>query len=161
MSAPYFNGPLAHAVRRLYAGQGHPDPWAAEDDAAARDPNAVALCTNCLFPQPPHRWFCPHCAFPTGDHVALMPYLQIFVAGEALRRGVLGPPERRVGVQVFLVLYSCTQFLVFAPVYWLWMIRRAMGRPIGEERRAPWRIDRDAVQANGDSSPQDRHWFQP
>ena len=62
-----------------------------------------------------------------------MPYLQIFVLAEVLRRGVTGSPERRIGVQVFLALLSITQYAVFAPVYWFWMFRRAQGRPICHE----------------------------
>lgn len=110
------------------------DPWPAEVDAAVKAPSAVPLCTNCLYPQEHHRWFCPHCAFPTGDYVPLMPYLQIFVVGEVLRQGVSGPPERRPGVQAFLVLYSLTEYAFFAPLYWFWMLRRAQGKPLRPAR---------------------------
>lgn len=64
-----------------------------------------------------------------------MPYLQNFALGEVLRRGVMGAPERRRGVQVFLVVYSLCEYTVFAPVYWYWMHRRARGRPIVTEQR--------------------------
>lgn len=137
MKEPYFNGPLAHWLRRSFAEASHPNPWPAEIEAAVRDPAAVPLCTNCLSPQELHRWLCPHCGFPSGDCVAVMPYLQIFVAGEALRQGVMGPPERRTGTQVFLVIYALSQFSVLAPIYWFWMVRRALGKPICVERRAP------------------------
>jgi hypothetical protein len=65
----------------------------------------------------------------------MMPYLQIFPVAEVLRRGVMGPPERRTGVQVFLIILSLTQYAMFAPVYWFWMARRASGRPICYEQR--------------------------
>jgi hypothetical protein len=113
------------------------DPWPTEIDVAVRDREAVPLCINCLFPQEAHRWFCPHCGFPTGDYVAVMPYLQVFVVGEVLRKGVMGPPERRIGVQLFLVLYSLAEYTFFAPIYWFWMLRRALGKPICLEYREP------------------------
>lgn len=50
---------------------------------------------------------------------------------------VMGPPERRLGVLAFLVLSSTTQYSIFAPVYWYWMIRRARGRPICQAFRRP------------------------
>lgn len=65
----------------------------------------------------------------------MMPYLQIFPVGEVLRQGVMGPPERRIGVLVFLIVFSLTQYAVFAPLYWFWMFRRASGRPICYEQR--------------------------
>ena len=137
MDEPHFNGPLARLLRREFAEARRPDPWSTEVDAAVRESSAVPLCTNCLFPQEENRWFCPHCGFPTGDYVAVMPYLQVLVIGEVLRRGVMGAPERRIGPNVFLGLLALSQFAVFAPVYWFWMIRRAIGKPICVERRVP------------------------
>ena len=144
MADPYFNGPLAWMLRRAFAEGSRPNPWTAEIEAEVQDRTAVPLCTNCLFPQEQHRWFCPHCGFPTGDYVALMPYLQIFVIGEALRRGVVGPPERRIGTQVFLAIYAVSKFSVFAPLYWFWMLRRAIGKPICVECREPITIEESA-----------------
>jgi hypothetical protein len=133
MTESHFNGPLT----RLFCStsQPQPDPWPEEVDAAIRHPTATPLCISCLTPQARDEWFCPHCAFPTGDFVPLMPYLQIFPVAEVLRRGVIGPPERRLGVQLFLVALSFSQYTLFAPVYWFWMLRRARGRPICPERR--------------------------
>lgn len=134
MSEAHFNGPLAKLVRGLFV-ENYPDPWPAEIDAAVKDPAAVPLCCNCLYPQEANPWRCPHCGFPVGEYVALNPYLQLFLVGEVLRKGVIGPPERRVGVQVFLVVFSLGQYAVFAPIYWYWMVRRAQGKPICAERR--------------------------
>lgn len=147
MSAPRFNGPLAAAAARTWNGilrHGRPDPWPAEVDAAVRDPAAVPLCVNCLQPQAGHHWFCPHCGGPTGEYVATMPYLYIFQQGEFFRRGVMGPPERRVGVLVFQALYAAANYSFFAPVYWFWMVRRAQGRPICVERRPVVRFEEAA-----------------
>jgi hypothetical protein len=113
------------------------DPWPAEIDQEVRRPDAVPLCINCLCPQGPHAHFCPHCAFPTGDRVALMHYLAVFVVGELLRQGVTGRPEGRRPVQVFLIFLGLVQYSVFAPLYWYWLWRRACGRPICDGVRPP------------------------
>lgn len=135
---PYFNGPLAHWIRREYARVHRPNPWSPEIEAAVRERTAVPLCHNCLHPQEGHRWLCSHCGFPCGEYVVLMPYLSNFVIGEVLRQGVMGSPERRPGVQLFLVLFSLLQYTIFAPFYWFWMVRRALGKPICVERREPY-----------------------
>ena len=129
-----YEGPLARLIRDLWSHV-PPDPWPQEIDAAVRLPEAVPLCIDCLYPQEAHRWFCPHCGEPTGDQVALMPYLQVFVMGELFRNGVMGPPERRKGVVFFLFVYSAAQYGLFAPLYWFWMLRKAQGEPICHELR--------------------------
>jgi hypothetical protein len=141
MAEPHFNGPLAKLLRSAFAAGYQPDPWPAEIDAAVRDAAAIPVCSNCLAPQADAGSFCPHCAFPTSDTVALNPYLQIFVVGEVLRRGVMGPPERRVGPLLFLVVLSLSEYAIFAPLYWYWMLRRAAGNPICHERRVPLAVE--------------------
>lgn len=133
MAEPYFNGPLAHVLRRTFPT--YEEPRSAEEDAVVRSAEAQPLCLNCLFPHERHDRFCAHCGQTVGDFVPLNPYLQIFTMAEVARRGVAGPPERRVGVQAFLVVFSLCQYSVFAPVYWYWMVRRANGRPICHEAR--------------------------
>lgn len=139
MNEPLFNGPLAQLLRAAIP-PGRPDPWPAEIDREIRQPTARPLCINCLCPQDGHRWFCPHCGYPSGDQVMFMPYLQVFCMGEALRQGVLGPPDRRVGVHLFLFVYSLSQYAMFAPVYWFWMLRKWQGHPICEEQRRPVQV---------------------
>ncbi len=133
-SEPRYNGPLARLFRAEHAMV---DPWPADVDAAVRRPEAVPLCVNCLCPQGPHPHFCPHCAFPTGDRVALMHYLNVFVIGELVRQGVSGSPERRGGVQAFLVALGAVQYTFLAPVYWYWLWRRSRGQPICRGDRPP------------------------
>lgn len=133
-SLPLYNGPLA---RVFWADYAMVDPWPAEVEAEVRRADAVPLCPNCLAPQGPHPHFCPHCAFPTGDRVAAMHYLSVFVVGELVRQGVSGPPERRRGVLTFLIVLGVVQYSVFAPVYWYWLWRRARGRPICNGQRQP------------------------
>ncbi|ACB76884.1 hypothetical protein [Opitutus terrae] len=142
MNEPLFNGPLAQMLRRAFRDT--PNPWPDEIEKAVRAPEAVPLCLNCLAPQTRDGWFCPHCAFPTGDYVAVNPFSQIFVLGELFRRGVTGAPEKRVGVHLFLLVCSVTQYAAFAPVYWFWLWRRQLGRPICEPRREPFVVDLNA-----------------
>ena len=134
MSEPHFNGPLAE-LARSYLIPLPSDPWSREVDASVRAETAIPLCVDCLYPQEEERSFCPHCRFPIGDFVPLNPYLQIFLIGNVLRKGVMGPPEHRLGVQLFLVALTLFQYPPFAPIYWFWMIRRAQGKPICLERR--------------------------
>lgn len=70
-----------------------------------------------------------------------MPNLQVFVLGETMRRGVMGRPESRIGVQLFLIVFSLVEYTVFAPVYWYWMFRRWRGKPICAEQAAPLVVD--------------------
>ena len=138
-----FDGPLAHLVLG-FCPEVPPDPWPEDVDAAVRSLDAVPLCIDCLCPQEGHRWFCPHCGKATGEFVAWMPYLQLFLVGEIFRKGVLGPPDKRKGPLIFLVLYSLSEYAVFAPLYWFWLFRRARGRPICCEVRKPLQIEDDA-----------------
>ena len=148
MSEPHFNGPLARLLREAFADK-HPDPWPVEMDIAVRDYTAVPLCLNCLFPQGRHSWFCPQCAYPTGDFVTSMPYLPVFVDGELFRRGVMGPPEKRVGVLLFYFFYAGASFNFFAPLYWFWMIRRWHGKPICYEHRRGIQFEEDLSPSSG------------
>lgn len=65
-----------------------------------------------------------------------MEYLNVFVIGELMRRGVSGAPEPRVGVQAFLVVVAAIQYVFLAPLYWFWMWRRACGSPISQDHPA-------------------------
>lgn len=134
---PRFNGPLARWWRRTWASLAAPDPWTAAEDAAAREAAAVSLCTNCLYPQDRHTWFCPRCGFTSGEYVHLMPYLYVFTWGEVLRRGVSGPPEPGFWRKFGSVVLSVLSYVIFAPAYWYWMVRKARGRPICERWSGP------------------------
>ncbi len=70
-------------------------------------------------------------------------YLSVFVVGELVRQGVSGPPERRRGVQAFLIVLGVVHYSVFAPVYWYWLWRRARGRPISSGARPSLPTDED------------------
>ena len=114
------------------------DPCPSEVDLAVRTEDAVPVCVSCLFPQEERSWFCPNCAYPAGEYVTLMPFLQNFAIGELFRRGVVGPPENGIGRKAFFFVASIGEYNVFAPLYWFWMIRKAKGKPIcGAPRRDP------------------------
>jgi len=112
-----------------------PDPWPQEVDLAVRAKDAVPVCINCLYPQQGQRWFCPHCGCTTGEYVTMMHYLWVFPQGEVFRRGVIGPPEKNFALTLGYVLYSVTQYSIFAPIYWFWMVRKACGKPICQAQR--------------------------
>lgn len=129
-----FEGPLAQLIRSFIPAA-TPDPWPHEIDLAVRSPEAIPLCISCLFPQEGRPWFCPHCGFPAGEFVAAMPYLHIFPTGEILRRGVMGSPDTGFLPATGFAFLSATQYGPFVPVYWFWMARKALGKPICQLRR--------------------------
>ena len=143
MSEQYFNGPLAQFVRSVWS-ETRPDPWPADVDVEVKLKTAVPLCVNCLSPRSDSRRFCRNCGHPTGDFAALDPYQQLFLVGDGFRKGVIGPPDKRVGVQTFLILFAIAQYSFFAPVYWFWMVRRAIGKPICSSYRKEFNADETA-----------------
>lgn len=130
------------------------DPWSPEIDRAVRRRDAVPVCVECLCPQEGHRWFCPHCGFPTGEYVTTMPFLQIFAVGELLRCGVIGPPDKGLSRQVGFLLCSLTQYSLFFPVYWLWLVSRVCGRPIGHPHRLDLRFE-ESCHSESDEGPRE------
>jgi hypothetical protein len=141
---------LFRKIREI-ASKTSPDPWPQEVDLAVKARDAVPMCINCLYPQEGHRWFCPHCAFPTGEYVTIMPYLQIFAVGEVFRRGVIGPPETGFARKAFFVIYSASEYVVFAPIYWFWMARKARGKPICRARRDDLKFEEPVYPITGDN----------
>jgi hypothetical protein len=129
---------------REAASKAPPDPWPQELDLAVRAREATPVCINCLYPQEGHRWFCPHCAYPGGEYVTMMPYLQIFATGEVLRRGVIGPPEKGFARKALFVILSACEYAIFAPVYWYWMLRKSRGEPICLARRKDLKFEETA-----------------
>ncbi len=146
-----YQGPLAVALRR-FLQPGPPDPWSREVDEAVRRPEAHPICPNGLRPQNQHFWFCAHCGFPGGDCLTMMPYLQNYSLGEVLRRGVIDSQERRKGVLLGFVMLSSIHYLVFAPIYWFGMYRKATGHPICEEKRPRFADDEPVPGMEADDS---------
>lgn len=132
MTEHRFNGPFARLLRNYFTNTRSPDPWSGDIDRETRKRSAIPICTNCLSPQFGHHWFCPNCRFPSGNFVHVMPYLYLFTLGEVLRRGVTGPPEKGAFRKLGLVILSFQSYAVFAPIYWFWMVRKSIGKPICE-----------------------------
>lgn len=128
------------AVRRV-AASCRSDPWTDDIDASVRGRDAVPVCTNCLAPQADRHWFCPHCSFPAGEYVALLPFVQNFALGEAFRRGVSGPAEERKGARALAWLASAMTYRAFAPIYWFWLVRKQNGKPVCSPTHRPWNPD--------------------
>ncbi|HEY4300119.1 MAG TPA: hypothetical protein VGM73_04560 [Candidatus Didemnitutus sp.] len=119
---------------REIAANAPPDPWSSEvapESLEACDP----LCPDCLTPHGLAHRFCPRCAYPVGDFTPLDPYFQNLVVGDLFRRGIAGPPEPGLGRQAFLVILSLNSYMIFAPLYWFWMVRKARGKPICQRVR--------------------------
>jgi hypothetical protein len=152
MDTSRYQGPLARALRRWW-NSGFVDPWPKEIDEAVRRPDAEPVCLNCLMPQERHFWFCRECGHPGGEYLTVMPYLHIFTIGELMQRGVVGPPERRFWVTCGFVVVSTMEYTIFAPLYWFWMLRRALGRPICVRGEARLSIEESAENPPGPPPP--------
>jgi hypothetical protein len=99
-----------------------PDPWETEA-VALGDPSAAdPLCLHCLEPHPDTAWFCPHCGAPVGDFNNYSPYLYVFTVGEVLRTGTSGRFPRNWVTLSGYFLVSVTEYLVLAPLYWVFLI---------------------------------------
>ena len=95
-----------------------PDSWDAEITRSLESPEATPVCHHCFTPQEHDRWFCPVCGSATGPYNNVMPYINIFSAGEVARNGVYNRIEHS-GFSLFSYLaFSVFEYTVFAPVYW-------------------------------------------
>lgn len=68
----HFNGPLAHALREIFANR-MTDPWPAEVEEATQAEDAVPLCIDCLHPFEINHSFCPHCHYPVATTSCSIP----------------------------------------------------------------------------------------
>ena len=68
-----------------------------------------------------------------------MPYVELFSEGEVFRNGVLDRVRLSPLTVAGYVLYSLTQYLILAPVYWFFLFRRwrEMARQNGAEETKP------------------------
>ena len=111
-------------VRWLAKLQPPPEPWGPEIDAALARPDVVTVCHRCFAPQPDlPGWFCPECGGAVGAYNNWMPYLYIFSIGEVLSIGTFRRFSVRPLTVVGLILFSFTQYHVFAPIYWYRLVR--------------------------------------
>ena len=115
-----------------------PDPWSHEVEQGIRDCEATVVCHRCLTPQPPHAWFCTHCGTAVGDFNNYMPFVRVFSEGEVFRAGVADRLRPSPLVILGFLLCSLVSYSIFAPVYWVFLIRNL--------RRWALEKDGDAVQ---------------
>lgn len=100
-----------------------PDPWGPEVETRLRGPNAVPVCHRCFTPCPTRGWFCENCGGAIGPYNNYMPYVRIFSEGEVFRNGVTGKVTTSPLIIAGYFLYSLISYLVFAPVYWLFLFK--------------------------------------
>lgn len=111
-----------------------PDPWDAE--VAQQLQEAQETCPNCSTPQSPTAWFCPHCGRAVGPYNNMMPFVQIFSEGEVFRNGTSGRFRNRRMVLIGYILISLGMFSVFAPIFWISLLRN-FRRSAGTEQPTP------------------------
>ena len=100
-----------------------PDPWDKEIEKAVHEPEAVEVCHRCFDPVTPGSWFCKNCGCAVGPYNNLMPYLYVFSQGEVLRNGGNDKLPRNALVVAGYLFVSLNQYLVFAPIYWIFLFR--------------------------------------
>jgi hypothetical protein len=100
-----------------------PDPWDAETERQVQEPEAVELCHRCFTPQSNNAWFCPHCGAAVGPYNNAMPYVSLFSEGEVLRNGITHRFRSKPLVIVGYVLFSLSNYLIFAPIYWFFLFK--------------------------------------
>lgn len=111
-----------------------PDPWDDSVSAGMEQADSQALCCRCLEPVPEGRHFCEHCGLPSEPCTNLSPYLYVFSLGDALRTGSFGRfATKPLAIVGFLLLGIC-EYLVFAPVYWFFLLRNV--HRLGTEKSA-------------------------
>ena len=100
-----------------------PDPWDAETKQKLSEPEAQEVCHHCLAPQPPTAWFCARCGSAVGTYNNWMPYVYIFSQGEVLRNGVTDKLRAGPLTIVGYLLYSLSNYFIFAPIYWFFLFK--------------------------------------
>jgi len=100
-----------------------PDPWDGETEQRLQQPEAVCVCHHCFTPCPPSGWFCDHCGCAVGPYNNLMPYVNVFSMGEVFRNGVADKMRVNLLTVGGYLLYSLSNYLVFAPAYWYFLFK--------------------------------------
>ncbi len=85
----------------------------------------VEVCHRCNKPVPPGSWFLRALWLRVVGLLSnnLMPYVHVFSEGEVLRNGINDKlPQNALIVSGYL-LVSLSMYLVFAPIYWVFLFR--------------------------------------
>src|ERR1700683_2792396 len=99
------------------------DPWDKEIQKRLHEPEAVEVCHRCFDPVAPGSWLCEHCGCAVGPYNNLMPYIDVFSQGEVLRNGTNDKLRQNALIVTGYVLVSLNLYLVFAPIYWILLLR--------------------------------------
>src|SRR5689334_19479136 len=94
------------------------DPWDEETERAVQEDDAIPVCHHCLTPAKPGQWFCEHCGCAVGPYNNLMPYVDVFSQGEALRNGTMDRMPLNFLTATGYLLISLFTFPFIAPVFW-------------------------------------------
>ena len=122
--------------RWCFSGPLMPDPWGEQVQAELQSPDSLPVCHRCLHEHAETCHFCPQCGASVGDYNNMLPWEQLFSEGEVLRNGTGANLPRRPWVLVGYVLLSTAAYLLFAPVYWFFLIRNWL-RPVPPPLHAP------------------------
>lgn len=107
----------------FFGGQASPNPWDDQVEQSIQEPDATPICRRCLEPYEESARYCSHCGLPVDSLVPLSPFHQVFAIGDVLLTGTQRKfPVNYVTVTGY-VLFSTVQYLVFAPLYWFWLLR--------------------------------------
>ena len=99
-----------------------PDPWGPEIETSLHESDAVPVCHRCFTPCPTRGWFCENCGGAVGPYNNYMSYINVFSEGEVFRNGVTGKVRTRPVIIAGYFLYSLHSYLIFAPVYWFFLV---------------------------------------
>lgn len=119
-------------VAWLRAAPATADPWDESLATPGSGEPAHPVCWRCLEPVDEDRDFCTHCGLSVGPCTNLSPYLYLFALGDGLRTGTSGRFTITPLTVAGFLLLSAGQYLIFAPVYWYFLVRNI--RRLEEER---------------------------
>lgn len=110
-------------MKHVLTGPAQPDPWDKNIAAEIGKEEATPLCHRCLTAHDSSTDFCPACGAAVGQYTNWLPYPYLFSVGHALRIGTSGEFRRSPLTVLGFLLFSLTEYTLFAPVYWILMLR--------------------------------------
>jgi len=110
-------------LKRMVREPVAPDPWNRNIAAEIETEAATPLCHRCLTAHGASADFCPDCGAAVGQYTNWLPYPYLFSLGHALRIGTSGEFRRSPFTVFGYLLFSLYEYALFAPVYWILMLR--------------------------------------
>lgn len=120
-------------VKWMLAAKPGPDPWDETTAAELKRDEAVPLCHHCLSPHDASTEFCHECGTPVGQYTNWLPFPQLLSIGHVLRTGTSGDFKRTPLTILGFMAFSCVQYALFAPIYWIVFLRRLFRQPHPEQ----------------------------